>query len=198
MKKWLLSFALLLSFSSVAKDYQEGTHYFKLDTPQPTASPTITEYFSFFCGHCFRFSTSTAPMLKQQLPASIKFRQVHTFIPNNVTEELTKAYVLAKRLGKETDVESTLFNMIHVDKQRPTNAEDVKAMVLTAGISPASYKQINAFTIKATVANQSNEMRKLRVTTIPDLIVNGRYRINRPKLKSNEDLVALIQYLANK
>ncbi len=198
MKKWLITIALLVSFSSSAQDYEEGKHFFKLDTPQPTASPTITEYFSFFCGHCFRFSTTTAPILKASLPSSITFRQVHTFIPNHVTEELTKVFALAERLGKAKEVEAKIFNSIHVKKKRPTNAADVQKIALTAGISPAAYKQVNSFTIKTTVAKQAAEFKKIGVTSIPDLIVNGRYRINRPALKSDADLVSLIQYLADK
>ncbi|MBM7071201.1 thiol:disulfide interchange protein DsbA/DsbL [Shewanella sp. 202IG2-18] len=198
MKKWFLALTLMVSFASGAKDFTEGTHYSKLDTPQPTASPTITEYFSFFCGHCFRFSTSTAHTLKSNLPESIKFRQVHTFIPNHVTEDLTKAYVLAERLGKEKPVESKIFNAIHVKRKRPTNASDVEKMVIDAGVSPSNYKEANAFTIRATVAKQGAEIKKLGITTIPDLIVNGRYRIHRPSLKSDNELVELIQHLASK
>ena len=197
MKKWFIALSLLLSFTSGAEDFQEGTHYFKLDNPQPTASPTITEYFSFFCGHCFRFSTSTAHTLKSNLPDSITFRQVHTFIPNHVTEDLTKAYVLSERLGKAKQVESKIFNTIHVKRKRPTNSKDVEEMVVAAGVNPANYKEVNAFTIKATVAKQGAEIKKLGITSIPDLIVNGRYRIHRPSLSSDDELVKLIKHLAS-
>ena len=198
MKKWLLAITLLASFSSLATSFEEGTHYTKLENPQPTASPTITEYFSFFCKFCYRFSTTTAPKLKQNLPSSITFKQVHTFVPNHVTEELAKAYILAERLGKQEQFESLIFDHIHTKKQRPTNAEDIKKLALAAGISPANYKQVNAFTIKATQAKQGAEIKKVNVTFIPDFIVNGRYRIHRSALKSDDELVKIIQYLAEK
>ena len=198
MKKWLLTLALLVTFSGAAQNFQEGTHYSRLANPQPTASPAITEYFSFFCRFCYRFSTTTAPMLKQTLPDSITFRQVHTAVPNHVTETLAKAYILAEHLGKEQQLESTIFNAIHEKKQRPTNADDVKALVLAAGIPAAQYKQINAFTVNATLSKHKAEIKKVDVTFIPDFIVNGRYRIHRSALKSDDELIKLIQYLAKK
>ena len=75
MKKFI-SFIVLafFSFCIQAADFKEGTHYTVLKAPH-SKSQTVTEYFSFYCPHCFQFE-SVVKGLKAKLPKSAKFEKV--------------------------------------------------------------------------------------------------------------------------
>lgn len=66
MKKFAVLFvmAMLLPLTACAQEgtakWKEGTHYTVLDE-EATKKPVITEFFSFWCPHCFQFE----PIVKQ-------------------------------------------------------------------------------------------------------------------------------------
>ena len=65
MKKFAVMFvmAMLLPLTACAQEpaskWKEGTHYKVLDK-EATDKPVITEYFSFWCPHCFKFEPIVA------------------------------------------------------------------------------------------------------------------------------------------
>ncbi len=194
-----ISAALFAAFSPIAQatEFKQDVHYRVIENPAITATPTFTEYFSFFCAHCYRFSKTFAPIVRKTLPTNIKFRQVHVD-GSNVTNELSKAYVLAERLNKGTEVESLVFNAIHQQKDRPKSIDDVRQLVTQSSLNDKTYAKVNSFTVSSAVAANRAEVKRFNVTTIPTLIVNGQYKIIYPSLKSEKQLVELVTYLAGK
>ena len=66
MKKALLMAAALLlaPMAAMAADYKEGVHYTVINDGPETAKPEITEFFSFYCPHCFNFSKASFILLR--------------------------------------------------------------------------------------------------------------------------------------
>ncbi|MCL1077755.1 thiol:disulfide interchange protein DsbA/DsbL [Parashewanella spongiae] len=187
----------LLPAMSHATEFKQGVHYQAIDNPSVTSTPTFTEYFSFFCAQCYRFSKTFAPVVRKKLPTNIKFRQVHVD-GSQVTNELSKAYVLAERLHKDIEVETVLFDAIHQHKDRPKNIEDVLKLVTQSSLNDKSYAQVNSFTVNSAVAANRAEVKHFNITVIPTLIVNGKYQINYSSLKSEQQLIELVTYLVAK
>ena len=59
VRRALLGAALAAAGSLAADEgpFEEGTHYHRLPVPVATAADavTVTEFFSYACGHCFQF-----------------------------------------------------------------------------------------------------------------------------------------------
>ena len=55
LKKLKLSLLLLcLPFAVLAANFEVGNQYTVIDIEKST-TPQVTEYFSFYCPHCFKF-----------------------------------------------------------------------------------------------------------------------------------------------
>lgn len=76
MKKIVTLFsALMLVFSVQAASFEEGKHYKILDV-EKSETPKVTEFFSFYCPHCYKFE-AIVKSLKPALPKSVKFEKIH-------------------------------------------------------------------------------------------------------------------------
>ena len=69
---YIIGFSLLLgSLSTQAAEYKKGIDYRVLPT-QKSETPLVTEYFSFFCPHCFHFEKEMSAV-KNALPSDVDF-----------------------------------------------------------------------------------------------------------------------------
>ena len=91
-----------LTTNAEGYQYEEGTHYVKLEVPVRTRDSgiiEITEYFSYGCPHCYRFEP-IAERLKKEYPDAFEKMHVSFLSPkDDVGETMTKAFVVAKKIG---------------------------------------------------------------------------------------------------
>ena len=102
MKKALLmAAALLLAPLAVsAAEYKEGVHYTVINDGPATAKPEITEFFSFYCPHCYSFSKNVVPKILAEKPAGVEFSQTHVdFIGKEMGVEMSRAFAVAHQLN---------------------------------------------------------------------------------------------------
>ena len=84
LTKVLVLLSLLLSSSVWAEgfQYEEGTHYARLDVPLKTGdknSVEVTEYFSYGCPHCYRFEP-LVQQWKSDLPADVRVQSQPSYL----------------------------------------------------------------------------------------------------------------------
>jgi thiol:disulfide interchange protein DsbA len=204
----------LASWSASAANFVAGVHY-EIIADQPTATPEIREFFSFYCPHCYHFE----PVLQKALvkvPSDTPMVKNHvdfmSFAPASTQTAMTRAYVAAAKLGKGHEAAAALFNAIHQERKRPANAEEVRAIVLTTGLDPKQFDTtLESADVNKTVDDMlfqqsfwsnkelkpSNPMlsmmmqqqpqeRQPVLAGVPMLIVNGKYRINLAALDSSK------------
>ncbi|RLV60580.1 thiol:disulfide interchange protein DsbA/DsbL [Parashewanella curva] len=200
MKKFLLVAAVLLMFPllSQAAQYKEGVHYSVIKGQQKTDKPEITEYFSFFCGHCYQFSLNVLPKLEKGLPAGVTFKQSHVdFIGGQMGQELSRAFAVAEQLGVEKKMEKAIFRAIHAQRQRLTNRDDVRKIFIANGVSGKDFDSaINSFMVNARVAQMRRAAQDAQINGVPDLVVNGVYKIEKGAIKSWDEYLAIAFWLA--
>ena len=116
-------FLLLLIPTLVSAEgfqYEEGTHYVKLEVPVKTRNPNIvevTEYFSYGCPHCYRFE----PLIHQwhtNLPADVEFNRTPAIWQVTGYELYARTYYTAQALGVIEKIHGPLFQAIHADRRR--------------------------------------------------------------------------------
>ncbi|BDM66005.1 thiol:disulfide interchange protein [Shewanella sp. NFH-SH190041] len=202
-KPFFIRLALLLVLLPVlpasATVFKEGVHYSRIsDTPSPT--PQVTEYFSFLCGNCYRFYLNSLPKLKRALPANTTLHQNHvSSLGGERGALLSKAFVIAERLGVSGRIEQELFNAIHEQQRRFVSLADIRALFVVNGISPAEFDAVaDDFVVRVQMAAMAREMRKAGITGVPALVVNGQYRINNNAIGSYSEMIELAQFLLNK
>ncbi|MDO6620823.1 MULTISPECIES: thiol:disulfide interchange protein DsbA/DsbL [unclassified Shewanella] len=200
MKKALLMAAALLlaPMAATAADYKEGVHYTVINEGPATSKPEITEFFSFFCGHCYNFSKTVVPKIEATLPEGVAFNQAHVeFIGADMGVEMSRAFAIAHQLNVEKKVEPAIFAAIHDKKQRFTNLNDIRMVFIANGVDGKDFDAAaKSFMVNAQMSKMKRDTQNAKISGVPSLVVNGKYRVETGAIKSYDELLDIAYYLA--
>lgn len=209
LKAILLCAGLTASaFSAIAATFTEGKHY-EVVAETATATPVVTEFFSFYCSHCFAFEP-LANKLAANLPKGVKFEKNHVdFIqasPPAVQNSMARAYLVAANAGKGAEVAGMIFHYIHRQQANFGSDGDIRALLLVNNFDAATFdKGFNSMPVLA-AANKMKEQQtywtdKKVLTGVPMLLVNGKFKVKFDGLdekNAEQELGELLAYLAAK
>ena len=162
-------------------EYDEGVHYHRLPVAVDTLDPErieVTEVFGYACVHCYRFDPILENWLSR-LPGDVAFRRVPAVF-NETWALLGRMFYAAESLGVGEEMHMPLFEAIHergLDLRRVEMAEEL--FEFEARVEPDDFQAaLNSFSV-ATRLRQADALgRVYRVTGVPSLVVNGKYRID--------------------
>lgn len=199
MKKVLLMAAALLiaPLSALAVDYQEGVHYTVINEGPGTEKPEITEFFSFYCPHCYNFSKTVVPKIESSLPEGVTFKQSHVeFIGREMGVEMSRAFAVAHQLNVEGKMDAAIFAAIHDKKQRFTNRDDIRKLFVANGVEGKDFDSAaNSFMVNAQMAKMKRDTENAKLSGVPSLVVNGKYRVETGSIKTFDELIEIAYYL---
>lgn len=206
--QWLVMWSLLgLSGPSFAEAslmgerFVAGTHYEVLEIEVDTRDDTkveVVEMFSYACIHCFNFDPYVKSWDARQ-PADVDFHPVPAIF-NPDWEKLAQAFYTAEALGVTDQVHERMFEGIH------TKNEDLRQPELVAGIfsdlaeiSEADFNAAyNSFSVRSRVQQAKALVRAYRITGVPTMIVNGKYRIDGRMAGGNAKMIEVVDFLIAK
>lgn len=204
MKKYLgmMLFAGLMAFNLQAQElWKEGTHYTVI-ADEASAEKTITEFFSFWCPHCYNFEPLVAEM-KNKKPEDVKFEKVHVnFMPSagpDVQDAATKAMMVGRVLGKEAEAMNAIFEHIHKDRKLIAGEQDLQQIFAGIGVSAEDFnKAYKSFGVNSQFKKNNKTMQQFRrhVSGVPNFIVNGKYQANFVRGMTADDIVDLVVWLS--
>ena len=203
----LVSFLLLSSAFVSAADFEEGKHYKVLSTPindKLNSAKEVRELFSFYCPACYRHEPIIGE-LKAQLPENIMLvKNPIDGMPGRdvaIEHALSKALLTATLLKVEDKISAAIFKYIYVNKATFTNEKDIKNIFLLHGIEEQRFDKIfNSFSVKTGVNKMKKNTEILRnqgISSVPTVIVNGKYKVETGAIKSKEQYIELVLYLLN-
>lgn len=203
LKKLKLSLLILcLPFAAMAADFKAGDDYTVLDI-EKSKTPQVTEFFSFYCPHCFKFEP-VAKAMEKSLPDGAEFIKNHVNFLGGLAPEvqsnLSYAYIIAKQHNKGEQVADQIFQSIHVQRAPLDNIKDVKALLDVNGIDSDTFdKDIASMPVisaeKAMQDKQNKYSQMGALTGVPTFIVNDKYKININTIKSQQQLDELVAFL---
>ncbi|GHF99592.1 thiol:disulfide interchange protein DsbA/DsbL [Thalassotalea marina] len=203
----VISFLILLLTlgTASANDYQEGEHYKKI-TPLPVNGPEVREFFSFYCGHCYRFEFMVKS-IKENLPEGAAFVKNHVNFLGGASKKMqglmTKALVVAEKMeGTDANI-AAIFKYIHVHRAVPTSEKDIRNVFVLNGADGAKFDALMASEEVQQLADTMHEYQntlasKGELKSVPSVVVNGKYMIDVKHLdKDNfqQDYNNLVKYL---
>ncbi|MFV0575850.1 MAG: thiol:disulfide interchange protein DsbA/DsbL [Vibrio sp.] len=199
MKKIFTLFAaLLLSFAAQAERFPEGDYYKTIDLPKST-TPTVTEYFSFYCPHCNAFEPMIGK-LKEHLKGKADFQKYSvSFMGGNMGKPVSKAYATMVSLGVEDHLVPMMFARIHEQNNPPRNEDELRQFFLDNGVSAADYDgTYNSFAVDSMVRRFDKSFQDSGLTGVPTVIVNNKYIVDSSKIKDLNEYFDLIDSLLKK
>ena len=203
LKKLKLSLLLLcLPFAALAAQFEADNQYTVIDV-EKSAEPQVTEFFSFYCPHCFKFEP-VAKAIEKSLPEGTEFIKNHVNFLGGVSlqaqSNLSYAYLIGKKHGQAQSISDQIFKSIHVQRAPLTQMKDVKKLLEVNGIDSATFDQDIAsmpiISAERAMQDKQNKYSKLgALTGVPTFIVNDKYKININTINNQQELNELVAFL---
>lgn len=198
----LVSMASAFSAGAYAVEkFVEGTHFETLPMPVKTNDPAkieVVEMFSYACVHCFSFDPSLEGW-RAAAAGDVVFRRTPAVF-NKDWELLAQAYYTAEVLGVVEKVHTPIFNAIHMES---VDLRDPRLLAQLfekhAGVKPEQFNDVyNAFSVRSKVQQAVGKGKAYRITGVPTLIVNGKYRVDGQMAGNNTRMLEVVDFLIEK
>ncbi|VAW75360.1 Periplasmic thiol:disulfide interchange protein DsbA [hydrothermal vent metagenome] len=181
-------------------EFKAGEHYIVLDKPLATRDSKkieVVELFSYGCPHCYEFEPVVKEWAKQQ-EGDIDF----WFFPavwNTAMKLYARAFYAAYVLDAVETIHQPLFTEIIAKQKNIATKDDLADFFVSRGVDREKF--INAFD-SAMVTKQVQEaeqrVRDYKPSGVPELVVNGKYRVDRMHAGGLEEMIAVTNFLIKK
>lgn len=199
MKKWCLGVMLSLSVATLSPAFAQAeipdpVNYQVLETQAETK--VVTEYFSFYCPHCF-MQDGFFNRVKAQLPDDVKFERKHvSFMGGDMGIEVSKAYAYMVFIGREDELVPKFFDLIHVDHKKPRTVSDIRSFFVENGVDGDNFDgMFDSFTINTLANEYDAAFKRADIRGVPGIVVNGQYHVTPKNIKSDDEYFKLIDQL---
>lgn len=201
-----MSLMLLSTQGFAAEVWQEGTHYQTLPFPIKTEDPTkleVLEIFWYGCPHCYEFNNNYLKRWEKALPEDVNF----TLMPATFKgwTEHAKIFYAAKILGIQEEMHQELFDTIQSNQQKHKTVESLKPLFIKRGVDAVAFDQLfetggfrKVSQIDLAVAQADKTMSAVKITGVPALIVNGKYKVGVRESGGLGNMLKITDYLLEK
>jgi cyclophilin family peptidyl-prolyl cis-trans isomerase len=177
-----------------------GEHYIVLDEPVATRDSSkveVVEMFSYGCSHCYEFE----PLIKQwgkQQAGDVDF----WFFPavwSKAMKLYAKAFYVANELDVAGKIHFPLFTAVVIDQKSIRNENDLADFFASYGVGKKAFTEAFNSTVVADQVKQAEErVRSYKPAGVPEVVVNGKYRVDRMRAGGQKAMLEVIDYLVEK
>jgi protein dithiol oxidoreductase (disulfide-forming) len=217
LSRVLLIALLLTAPLANAQQWVEGKHYFEIKPAQRPEAPAgivdVTEVFSYGCVFCNR-AIPLMDRLKKSLPSNARM----SYLPAsfNAAESwplFQRIYYTAGALGLIPKMHNTVYAGVwstnelavtepdgrRLKSRQPTLDDAARFFASKAGIKPEQFlATAKSFSVEAQCRRADQLVKLYKVDSTPTLVVNGRYRVSSSLLRSEDELIQLVNWLVAK
>ena len=183
---------LTISFHSFSAKFEEGLHY-SVVAEKKTSSPELTEYFSYYCPTCRAYEPYLEGF-KKIMPERAKFNKVHVDFMGHTSTEiqfmLAKALIIAEKTGVDSQFSAAVFKYLQTDRATIADEKDLRNIFVLSGGEGKKFDQgMNSFSVigqaKTAKKTQDRLSDNRHLTSVPAMVVNGKYLIDSKSLDRN-------------
>ena len=209
--------ALLQPPAAPGATWSEGVQYVRLAPPQQTTVPRgkaeVMEVFSYGCPACNAFQP-VMEKLRRSLPANAQLVYLPAaFNPAEDWPMFQRAFLAAQALGIAERTHQAMFDAVwktgelgitvpetnRLKQPLPSIADAARFYARVAGVDPQKFLSMaNSFGVDSKIRAADAQILAMHVDATPTLIVNGKYRVIRDSLQTNDQLIELVKYLVAK
>jgi len=158
----------------------EGKDYQRINPPIPTSDPArivVTQFFSYQCPHCYKFEKPHAAWAAK-LPADVKSERAAVSIGHAGWVPAAQAFYALSAMKKVPAIDDAFFGAIHDHRLGLTDEAGIAAWVAKQGIDRAEFeKMYRSFSVGLQVRRADELSRKVRLPSVPTIVVDGRYLV---------------------
>ena len=178
--------------------FELGRHYDRLSPTQPTSSGPeqieVAEIFWYGCPHCYTFDPYLESW-KGDLDPDVSFVRVPA-VWNALLQLHARAYYTAEVLGITEEIHTPIFREIHVNGNPLNSEQALQGFFEQFGVSAEDFTgAFNSFAVHTRLQRADELSRRYRVSSVPMVIVNGKYSASAQSAGDYPTLMELIDEL---
>ncbi len=188
MKRLFRALVVLASMSPLAcsaadnAPYKLGEHYQRARAYQEPANPAkieVMEIFAYSCPHCFQLDPILAKWVAKQR-SDVEFVRSPNTLGRPDNPMRNRAFYAARLLGVVEQFHRALFEAVHVQHKGMTTPEELRDLFVraTGGKGAEFDGAFNSFAADAGFRRGEETARAIGVTSVPTLVVDGRYFVS--------------------
>jgi thiol:disulfide interchange protein DsbA len=194
---WSLALLIVVAIPAHGEVFKDGKDYFTLSSPVPVRDKSkveVVEMFWYGCPHCYSFDPLVNAWRAKQ-PEFVDFwRSPAVF--SNTWKIHAQAFYTAEVLNVGEEMHQPLFDALVRDKKK-LNSENALAKFFAGyGVAAESFrKAYNSFSVKSRVEQAHMRSVNYRLTGVPAIIVNGKYRVEPGGAGNFQRFLEIVDYL---
>jgi thiol:disulfide interchange protein DsbA len=197
----ILLFAPLLACAAPEEEpYVAGQHYVVLDKPVRTRDAgkiEVVEVFWYGCSHCFKFEPMVEKWHASQAD-DVDFWHSPAMWRENMVAH-AQAFYTAKALKVLDKLHGPLFHALNVERKALDDEEELAEFFAAYGVEPKKFlATYNSFAVKGQVDQANRRARAYKITSTPEMIVNGKYRVSGRTAGSQANMLKIVDFLVEK
>ena len=191
----IFGFMLIAFNTNLQAEYELGKDYQLIDNPLPVRQDgmvEVSEIFWYGCNHCYSFE-STINNWDANKPDYVKFSKMPvTWSQIHQLHASLYHTIEALKLGK--GAHTAVFTTIHKENNFLGSQRSVVKFLSKLGVDEEKSKQyLNSFAVKQKVSRGIQVSKQLRITSVPMIIVDGKYMIvSKP---SRQEMLEVLDYV---
>ena len=196
MKKNTLISLFIIFFSlSTTAEYRLGVDYRLVDNPLPVKRDGIVEVsetFWYGCNACYQFDPVINSWASRQ-ESNVRLTKMPVTW-GGIHQLHASLYYTIEALKLDPSTHAAVFVTIHKEGNFLQNPKAIEDFLKKFGVAPEVSKQyMNSFTVKQMVNRGIKHSRQLKVSSVPMMIVDGKYIIESKG--SYENILKVVDYV---
>ena len=196
MKKNTLISLFIIFFSlSTTAEYRLGVDYRLVDNPLPVKRDGIVEVsetFWYGCNACYQFDPVINSWASRQ-ESNVRLTKMPVTW-GGIHQLHASLYYTIEALKLDPSTHAAVFVTIHKEGNFLQNPKAIEDFLKKFGVAPEVSKQyMNSFTVKQMVNRGMKHSRQLKVSSVPMMIVDGKYIIEAKG--SYEKILKVVDYV---
>jgi len=177
-----------------------GEHYIVLDEPVATRDSSkieVLEMFSYGCPHCYEFESQIHAWRKQQA-SDVDF-WYSPAVWSKTMGLYARAFYAARALNVMDDIHFPLFTSIVVEQRKLSNESELAEFFAEHGVDKETFVEAmqSPAVIKQAEAAEAR-VRSYKPVGVPEIVVNGKYRVDRMHAGGLTEMLMVTDYLVNR
>jgi thiol:disulfide interchange protein DsbA len=184
--------------------FKEGTHFTRLVPTQPTVGGAdkieVAEIFMYSCPHCYDLETHINKW-SESISPNVRFVRIPAVF-NQAAQLHAQLYYTEVFLAKtgalkdENAFREMVFEEFHRKGNRLTSQAAIQRVFARAGVSEEDFNRTwNSFEVNQAMRVAADLARRYNVTSVPMVVVNGKYRTDTASAGGYPKLMEVIDEL---
>ena len=198
--KFLKVLPLILLFITNTGFSSDTTQkYIQISNQKQTESDKIViyEFFWYGCPHCYNLEPTM-----DRIESNLEKDTILVKIPvalRDTWESHAKAYYALQQMKLDDNLHEKIFTEIHINSNRLDTKEKLTQFIEDEGYNSKRFSEIfDSFGTDLRVKKASRLANQYQITSVPTLIINGKYKTSGSLVSSYEELYDVVQLLINK